>query len=183
MLLKDKSTKISKTLSYVLRHNPASAGIELDDNGWALVSELLLKLRVDGKTINFETLKYVVDTNNKKRFSFNEDFTSIRASQGHSIKIDLNYCETKPPAILYHGTAEKFLSSILKTGLQRMNRHHVHLSLDAETAFNVGQRHGKPVILKIDAAEMYKAGHVFYVSENNVWLTENVPEKYIGVMH
>lgn len=183
MLSKDQTTKVSKTLSYALRHNPASAGIELDENGWALVNELLSKLRIDGRAMNFDSLKYVVDTNNKKRFSFNEDFTKIRASQGHSIKIELNYRETKPPCILYHGTTGKSLPAILKTGLQKMNRHHVHLSADVDTALNVGKRHGKPVVLKIDADEMYNAGYSFYMSDNKVWLTDAVPVKFIEVLH
>jgi putative RNA 2'-phosphotransferase len=182
MLAKDETTKISKALSYVLRHNPASAGIKLDENGWALVDELLAKFRVGAKAINPEVLKYVVDTNNKKRFSFNDDFTKIRASQGHSIEVDLNYAESEPPAILYHGTTEKFLPSISKTGLQKMNRHHVHLSNHVETAMTVGQRHGKPVVLTIKAGEMFKEGYLFYKSANEVWLTESVPIKFIEVV-
>jgi putative RNA 2'-phosphotransferase len=181
MRAKDETTKISKALSYVLRHNPASAGIKLDENGWASVDELFSTFRVAGRAINREVLKHVVDTNNKKRFSFNDDFTKIRASQGHSIEVDLNYAESAPPAILYHGTTEKFLSAILKTGLQKMNRHHVHLSNSVETAVNIGQRRGKPVVLAIKSGEMFEEGHSFYKSDNGVWLTEAVPVKFIEI--
>jgi putative RNA 2'-phosphotransferase len=181
MLAKDETTKISKALSYVLRHNPASAGIKLDENGWASVDELLSKLMVGGNAISPEVLKHVVDTNNKKRFSFNDDFTKIRASQGHSIEVDLNYAESAPPAILYHGTTEKFLPAILKTGLQKISRHHVHLSNDIETAINVGQRRGKPVVLAIKSGEMFEEGHSFYKSDNGVWLTESVQVEFIVV--
>ncbi len=182
MLSRDQATRISKTLSYVLRHNPASIGIHLDENGWAFADDLLSKVKVSGRAINFAILKYVVDTNNKKRFSFNEDFTKIRASQGHSIKIELSYPETNPPPVLYHGTAEKSLAGILEAGLQKMNRHHVHLSADVETALNVGKRHGKPVVLRIEANDMRNAGFPFYVSDNGVWLTNAVPVRFIEVL-
>ena len=181
MLSKDQVTKISKRLSYVLRHNPASIGVKLDENGWAPVNELLANLKIDGLAVDFGVLKYVVETNNKNRFRFNEDLTKIRASQGHSVKVDLSYIETIPPDVLFHGTAEKFLQAILKTGLRKMNRHHVHLSADVETALQVGKRHGKPVVLTIDAAEMYEAAYRFYLSDNLVWLTDAVPARFIKI--
>jgi putative RNA 2'-phosphotransferase len=121
----------------------------------------------------------IVDTNSKKRFAFNEDETKIRASQGHSLKIDLKYNPIKPPKSLFHGTSERFLESILKSGIEKRNRQHVHLSSDIETALKVGQRHGKPVILEIQTEKMNKNGHKFYLSENKVWLTEYVPIEYI----
>jgi putative RNA 2'-phosphotransferase len=121
----------------------------------------------------------VVQTNNKKRFAFNEDKTLIRASQGHSIEIKLNLPAVTPPDTLYHGTAEKYLESILQTGLQKQTRQHVHLSATVETAKVVGSRHGKPVILIINAKAMYMAGLEFYLSENKVWLTDSVPVEYI----
>ena len=179
MISEKQNTKISKFLSLVLRHKPETIQIQLDKNGWVSVSELIKKLNKNGKEINFEILKHIVATNSKKRFAFNEDKTKIRASQGHSLQIDLNYEPIKPPNVLYHGTSERFLDSILKSGIEKRNRQHVHLSSDIETAFKVGQRHGKPVILEIETEKMNKDGHKFYLSENNVWLTEYVPVEYI----
>jgi putative RNA 2'-phosphotransferase len=179
MLSKEQTTKISRALSYVLRHNPSSINLQVDKNGWASVKDLLSKLKVNGTTISYDVLKYIVETNNKKRFRLNEDFSMIRASQGHSIEIDLNYMEKVPPAILYYGTAEKDLTAILQTGLQKMNRHHVHLSSDIETAMTVGRRHGKPIVLLIAAQEMHQQGFIFFESDNNVWLTEVVPARFI----
>jgi putative RNA 2'-phosphotransferase len=179
MLSNNETIKISKTLSYVLRHNPASVGLELDENGWASVSELLSQLRVNGQAIDLHVLKHIVDTNTKKRFKFNEDRSKIRASQGHSIQVDLAYNEARPPTYLFHGTTEKFLAAIEKDGLHKMKRHHVHLSADVETALNVGQRHGKPIVLKIKAEVMFEEGYRFFRSENGVWLTEAVPFKFI----
>lgn len=181
MLSKEETTKVSKTLSYVLRHNPSSIDLQLDENGWAPVNELLLKLKLNGRVIDFDMLKWVVDTNNKKRFNFNNDYSMIRASQGHSIEIDLNYAVAEPPAILYHGTTGKSLPAILLQGLRKMNRHHVHLSSNEQTALNVGKRHGKPVVLTIKAGEIHAVGYAFFESDNNVWLTETVPPSYIDI--
>lgn len=116
-----------------------------------------------------------------ERIAFSEDGTKIRASQGHSIEVDLDYQTARPPALLFHGTAERFLQSILEQGLQKRRRHHVHLSPDAETALKVGQRHGKPVVLTVQSGRMYADGYVFYCSANGVWLTDEVPPNYIGV--
>jgi len=129
--------------------------------------------------IDFETLEVIIETNDKKRFSFNEDKTLIRANQGHSINIDLGYEPKEPPTILFHGTADKSVESILKTGIEKRNRQHVHLSKDKETAIKVGQRHGKPIILEIHSLKMSQNGYEFYLSDNNVWLTEFVPVEYI----
>lgn len=171
--------QLSKFLSYLLRHKPEAAGITLDANGWVAVPVLLEALKANGNSITFETLVHIVETNNKKRFAFNHDQTMIRASQGHSIQIDLGYTETIPPEVLYHGTATKNMELIKASGLQKMNRHHVHLSQDINTAQNVGQRHGKPVVFVIDTKRMLADGYSFYVSENNVWLTNEVPAKYL----
>lgn len=179
MISEKQNTKISKFLSLVLRHKPETIQIKLDENGWVSVGELIEKLNNNGKEIDFEILEYVVTTNSKKRFAFNQDKTKIRASQGHSLQIDLKYEPINPPEILYHGTSERFLDSILKSGIEKKNRQHVHLSFDIETALKVGQRHGKPVTLEIQAKNMNKNGHKFYLSENNVWLTEYVPIEYI----
>jgi len=177
-----KHKKNSKFLSYVLRHKPESIGIALDENGWVEVSVLLEASNAAGKNISMELLKEIVESNDKKRFAFNEAEDRIRASQGHSIKnIDLALDEIRPPEILYHGTVEKFLEAIEKTGLQKMNRQHVHLSATKETATRVGSRRGKPIVLEVRALNMHKAGHKFYRSANGVWLTNTVPWEYIDL--
>lgn len=171
--------RLSKFLSLILRHRPEVIGITLDESGWANVKELIEKMNATGDKISFETLNYIVETNAKKRFAFNPDKTKIRANQGHSITVDHNFKALTPPEFLFHGTGEQFVTSILKQGILKRQRHHVHLSLDKETAYKVGQRHGKPVILKIEALKMYEAGFSFYRSENNVWLTNYVPVEFI----
>jgi putative RNA 2'-phosphotransferase len=170
---------ISKFLSLVLRHNPAQIGLLLDENGWASVNELLEKVNTKGKKIDIDLLTEIVETNDKKRFAFNDDKTKIRASQGHSIEIDLALQPSVPPNVLYHGTATRFVESILKEVLTKQQRQHVHLSEKLETATAVGARHGKPVILIVDAKQMQEEGFLFYQSENNVWLTDKVDIKYI----
>lgn len=171
--------KISKKLSYLLRHKPEVANIELDEQGWTSVSELIEKFSKTYFRLTREALEEVVAKNNKKRFAFNDDNTKIRASQGHSIEIDLNYEAVEPPEFLYHGTAEQFIGNIKKEGLQKRKRHHVHLSTDEETAHNVGSRHGKVVILKVKSKEMHEAGHDFFQSENGVWLTDSIPVEFL----
>lgn len=168
---------ISKFLSVVLRHQPEKIGLVLDKNGWAVVDELLDKLPMD---IDLSGLKQVVDTNDKQRFTFNDDFTKIRANQGHSINhINLDLEPLLPPEILYHGTVPKFIENIKNEGLKRMNRQHVHLSGNRDTANKVGSRRGQPIILQIRALEMFKDGLTFYKSKNGVWLTNHVPVNYI----
>jgi putative RNA 2'-phosphotransferase len=169
----------SKFLSLVLRHKPEEIGLLLDENGWASVDELIQKINAKGNNIDIDFLDEIVDTNDKKRFAFNDDKTKIRASQGHSIEIDLDVKPSIPPNVLYHGTATRFVESILKEGLSKQQRQHVHLSEKLETATAVGARHGKPVILIVDAKQMQEDGLLFYQSENNVWLTDNVEVKYI----
>ena len=151
-------------MSLVLRHKPEEIGLRLDENGWANVQELIDKISVKGIIISMATINTVVETNDKKRFAFNNDRTLIRASQGHSIEVELNLEEIIPPDILYHGTAIKFLESILQNGLQKQSRQYVHLSIAVETAKAVGGRHGKPVILTINAKAMQDAGFKFYLS-------------------
>ena len=169
----------SKFLSLILRHKPELIDLRLDKYGWTRVDELIEKSRANGKDLDHETLKDIVVTNEKQRFSFNGDKTKIRANQGHSIPIDLGLEPIEPPAILFHGTAEKYLADILQLGLQKKGRHHVHLSADIATALAVGKRHGKPVVLEISASEMFRQGFKFFVSENRVWLTEEVPRKFL----
>lgn len=171
---KDKK-KISKFLSLVLRHQPETIGLSLDQNGWASVDEILAK-----SNFNLAELKEVVATNDKQRFAFNEDESLIRANQGHSLKnIDLGLIAKEPPLFLYHGTVGKFMSAIKEEGLKKMNRQHVHLSNDRATATKVGSRRGTAIILSIRAGDMHKNGYKFYQSDNGVWLTDHVPSSYI----
>ena len=170
----------SKFLSLVLRHNPAQIGLQLDENGWESVDELIEKVNAKGNTLYIDLLNEIVETNDKKRFAFNDDKTKIRASQGHSIEIDLVLKPIEPPDILYHGTATRFVDSILKEGLTKQQRQHVHLSEKLETATAVGARHGKPTILMVNAKQMHEDGFLFYKSENDVWLTDAVPLNYIS---
>jgi putative RNA 2'-phosphotransferase len=179
MLSEKETTHISKLLSLVLRHNPSHLGISLDEEGWTDVDILLHKIQEKRIEIDFDMLLYIVESNNKKRFAFNEDLTKIRASQGHSVEVNLQYESVVPPKILFHGTATRFIESIKETGLEKQSRLHVHLSSNEETALKVGQRHGKPVILQVKALEMSKKGFVFHLSENNVWLTDHVPIEFI----
>ena len=178
-MTQNKVIKISKKLSFVLRHKPTEIGLVLDDFGWTNTDELLQKFSQKFFPITLEELKKVVEENDKKRFAFNEDESKIRASQGHSISINLGYKATQPPQILYHGTASRFLKSIKEQGLLKQNRTHVHLSADKETALKVGTRHGVPVILQVKAQEMQEAGFEFFISENKVWLTDQVPHKFL----
>ena len=171
--------KYSKFLSLVLRHKPELIDLTLDKNGWANTKDLLDKIRNFGFTLSMEDLQKLVESNDKKRFSLSEDGKKIRANQGHSISVDLALVSKVPPKTLYHGTAEKNLTSIREKGLIRGQRHHVHLSSDRETARKVGMRYGKPVVLVINALEMYSEGKLFYRSQNGVWLTHSVPVEFI----
>lgn len=175
-----ETKRISKFLSLILRHQPETIGLKLDENGWADVEELRAKSAKKRVHFSLEELDEVVETNNKKRFAFNEDKTKIRASQGHSINIDLSLEAIQPPDFLYHGTAEANISSIMAKGIEKRSRQHVHLSADKETATKVGMRHGKPIILTIRTGKMYEEGIAFFQSANGVWLTEFVDPKYIS---
>jgi len=178
----EKELKVkSKFLSLVLRHRPKLIGIILDQNGWVSVDTLLGKLDAFGNPMSLEELNEVVENNNKKRFAFSEDGEKIRANQGHSVNVDLGYEPASPPEFLFHGTAKQYLDNILKEGIKKRKRHHVHLSAEEATAKSVGSRHGSPVILKIPAASMAEAGMKFYLSDNGVWLTDFVDPKYIHV--
>ncbi|MCL4263497.1 MAG: RNA 2'-phosphotransferase [Anaerolineae bacterium] len=172
-------TSISKFLSLVLRHRPEVVGIELDEQGWAAIDLLLAACAAHGRTISRAELDYVVANNNKQRFAVSEDGQRMRASQGHSVVINLGYEPAEPPGLLYHGTAVQNLPSIRRQGLLKGKRHHVHLSAEQTTAQSVGQRHGQPVVLIVRASEMIAAGFPFFQSANGVWLTETVPYHYI----
>jgi putative RNA 2'-phosphotransferase len=175
-------TRVSKFLSLVLRHRPEKINLVLDENGWANVNDLVEKSAKFGNRLSLTELEEIVATNDKKRFSFDETNTKIRANQGHSVKVEIEFEEKIPPAILYHGTAERNLNSILENGLTKMRRHHVHLSSDTETARKVGIRYGKPVILEIEAARMSGQGCKFYISANGVWLVDEVPPQFLKVL-
>ena len=169
----------SKFLSRVLRHAPASVGLALDVHGWADVDELLAAARAHGRGLTRERLDDVVAHNDKQRFALDETGRRIRARQGHSIEVDLQLVPVEPPARLYHGTATRHLRSILQGGLHRGRRRHVHLSTDADTARRVGARHGMPAVLGVRAHAMHAAGHLFFRSENGVWLVEAVPRAFL----
>jgi len=172
--------KHSKFLSLVLRHRPEKIGIKLDAAGWTSVTSLLEALSKSGHSLTLDELKFIVENNDKKRFSFSENGKMIRANQGHSVDVKLDYPEIEPHSPLYHGTITNFLDNIYKDGLKKMKRHHVHLSGDLDTAIKVARRrNSKIVILVIDAKQMYEDGFVFYLSDNGVWLTDCVPPKYI----
>ncbi|MEP6904391.1 MAG: RNA 2'-phosphotransferase [Actinomycetota bacterium] len=177
-----RKTHISKFLSLVLRHKPEEIGLTLDENGWANVAALLENAAKAGNDFTFEELAETVATNDKKRFAFDETQTKIRASQGHSLKVEIGFEEKTPPAILYHGTAERNVKAILESGLKKMARHHVHLSSEPETARSVGIRYGKPVIFKIETVSMLAENFKFYVSANDVWLVTEVPPKFLEVL-
>ena len=172
--------KASKFLSLLLRHKPEKLNLTLDKEGYIEVRILLKALRNNGwDNFTKEDLDRIVETNNKKRFAYSKNGLRIRASQGHSIKVDLGLEATQPPKLLYHGTVNKFLDPIKQEGLKKGSRQHVHLSLDEATATNVGARRGKPVILTINAEKMYQDGLKIFLSANGVWLTDFVPTEYI----
>ena len=179
--MSDRTVRISKFLSLVLRHRPEKIGIKLDRQGWVSVSRLLGACDANGMPLTLEELRRVVSSNDKKRFSFSADGLYIRANQGHSVEVELGYEPVAPPPVLYHGTAERSLPSIKQQGLIKGRRHHVHLSQDMDTARAVGGRYGKPVVLKIESARMHEDGYLFYQAANGVWLTEHVPVEYIGL--
>lgn len=171
--------RMSKMMSLILRHNPGAINATLDENGWLSVETLIKGMNTKGLKINREILDEVVANNDKKRFAFSDDKEKIRASQGHSVKVDVELSEETPPEFLFHGTVDKFMSAIREGGLKKMSRQHVHLSKDRETAVNVGGRRGKPIILTVRTGEMHREGFKFYLSANKVWLTDNVPTEYI----
>ncbi|CAN1213158.1 RNA 2'-phosphotransferase [Tumidithrix helvetica PCC 7403] len=175
----NRITTISKFLSKYLRHQPEQLGLQLDVGGWVKVEDLLKASAKHNFPISPSELEEVVATNEKKRFSFDPTGTLIRANQGHSVEVDLQLEAVRPPDRLYHGTGEKSVEAIMQSGLQKMSRHHVHLSGELATAKAVGQRHGKPVIFSVDTASMQKDGYLFYCSANHVWLVDCVPPKYL----
>lgn len=172
--------EISKFLSYVLRHQPEAIGITLNSEGWVNIDNLITQANQHAESLNRELIEQVVQTSDKKRFTISDDGLNIRAAQGHSTKqVQLNHTEQTPPEFLYHGTATRFIDSIKQDGLISKDRHYVHLSFDEQTAISVGQRHGKPVVLKIKALLMSQQGFKFYLADNGVWLTNTVPCEFL----
>jgi putative RNA 2'-phosphotransferase len=177
---KQRAKRISKYLSLVLRHEPSAAGVTLDPEGWVDVDDLLDGAARYGFSFTIDELEQVVRTNDKQRFALSADAKRIRANQGHSVVVDLGLTPQTPPTVLYHGTVEEFVTSIMANGLEKRSRQHVHLSPDIATATRVGSRRGKAIILEIAAVEMHYAGYEFFRSANGVWLTEEVPTKYVS---
>jgi putative RNA 2'-phosphotransferase len=173
--------RLSKFLSLVLRHEPHKAGLTLDSAGWVDVDVLLRGCAAAGVAITRDELDAIVAQSDKQRFAFSEDRMRIRANQGHSVEVELAYAPAQPPDVLYHGTADRFLASIRSQGLLKGGRHHVHLSSERAVALEVGQRHGRPIIIVVAAATMGRAGHVFFRSANGVWLTEHVPVEFMSI--
>ncbi len=173
------NARISKFLSYVLRHRPDAIGITLDAQGWVAIDRLLAATAAHGTRLSRDDLDEIVRNNPRQRFAISEDGTMIRASQGHSIAVELGYTPATPPAVLYHGTADRNLAAIRAGGLLKGRRHHVHLAIDPATAAQVGGRHGRPAVLIVRAAEMHAAGYAFLLSANGVWLTEHVPVGFL----
>ncbi len=175
-------TEISKLISLALRHKPEALGLSIDEHGWVNVEELIIGVRQKVRNFDRETLDLIVETNNKRRYSYDESGKRIRANQGHSIPVDVELKAMTPPDVLYHGTATRFAEAIQTEGLKPMTRLYVHLSADRETAIAVGKRHGKPMVFLVDAKRMAENGHQFFLSENGVWLTKKVPAEYLSIM-
>jgi putative RNA 2'-phosphotransferase len=174
--------RISKFLSKHLRHQPQQLGLTLAPGGWVTIDDLLAACARHGMPLSREELDTVVARNDKRRFSFDETGERIRANQGHSVKVDLQLAQVEPPAILYHGTKRDVVHVILREGLRKMRRHHVHLAADIPTAIRVGRRHGQPVVFAVDASAMCEAGSVFFRSANGVWLVDVVPPRYLRML-
>ena len=172
---------ISKYISLILRHKPETIGIELDEHGWADVDDLIIGINRT-YPLTREELEEIVRTDEKQRYSFDESHTMIRANQGHSIPVDVELKEMKPPTYLYHGTGEKYVFAINEQGLIPKSRLYVHLSEDYDTAVKVGTRHGKAMVYRIDAKQMEKDGFTFYRSVNGVWLVKSVPVEYMKMI-
>lgn len=175
--MSDDLTGTSRLLSYLLRHGPETIGLALDPAGWVDIEALLAAMAANGRPVDRDLLDRVVAGTDKRRFEV--DGRRIRAAQGHSVPVDLRLDPVVPPAVLYHGTVARFLPSILEHGLRRGSRVHVHLSADEGTATTVGSRRGRPLVLRVDAAGLHAAGHVFYRAANGVWLTSHVPPEWI----
>lgn len=178
---KQRNEKVSKLLSYILRHEPGAVGLKLEEDGWVKVSDLVTACDKHGHFFTLDELKEIVETSDKKRFSFDEGEHRIRANQGHSADVQIEFEKRQPPAVLYHGTARKNIDAIFTEGLKKMQRHHVHLSSDTKTARAVGIRYGEPVIFEVDTASMLETDFEFYMSTNGVWLIDSVPPQFLKI--
>lgn len=172
--------KMSRVLSLVLRHDPHSIGLSLDDDGWGLIDDLIVGLRKDGKKISREIIERVVETSDQKRFTISEDGLMIRANEGHSVSINMEMVEKEPPTWLFHGTSAAAMELIEKEGLNKKEREFVHLTSDQASARKIAERKGKPVVVEIASKLMHKYDHVFYLADNGVWLTDHVPPDYLN---
>lgn len=179
-IVSKKNEVTSKFLSYVLRHKPETIGLELDPEGWAMVDQLLNLAGKHGTALSRKLLLEIVATSGKKRFALSQDGSRIRANHGHSIRVDLGLSPQTPPRILFHGTATRFEASIRAQGLVAGSRQYVHLSADRETAIQVGNRYGKPLLLEVEALAMCNRGYEFFMSANGIWLTRAVPAGYLN---
>lgn len=175
-------TNLSRYMSLILRHKPEVIEITLDEHGWASVNDLICGIEKNNPGFNMDILEQIVRTDSKQRYSFNDDKSLIRANQGHSVNVDVELKEKEPPEYLYHGTGEKYVKSINQDGLIPKSRLYVHLSKDIKTAENVGKRHGKEVVYRINSGQMYRDGYKFYLSENGVWLIKEVAVKYLEMV-
>ncbi len=178
-MTKKETIRASKFLSLILRHEPERVGLKLGEAGWVTVEELLHAVSGHGVVLTPDDLRHIVATSDKKRFALSEDGRRIRANQGHSVEVDLQYPPQRPPELLYHGTATRFLDGIRRDGLLKMERHDVHLSAETKVTLHVGGRHGRPALLIIRAGNMHQAGFVFRCSANRVWLVDHVPPQFI----
>ena len=178
--MKDKYNSYEKFLALILRHKPEAIDIKVDFNGWAFIDDIIKNASKKGYNYTNDIINEIVTNSDKKRFSISDDKLKIRANQGHSIQVDVNLLISQPPKLLYHGTDANNYDSIKVSGIKSMSRLHVHLSTSIKTALKVARRHGNtPLVLSIDTLKMFNDGYEFYLSENNVWLTNHVPAKYI----
>lgn len=178
-LPKNQMRSLSKHVSLVLRHKPEAAGLVLDDGGWVEISVLITGLESNGRVTTVDEIEQMVQTSDKQRFETANG--RIRCVQGHSVAVDLELERLKPPEVLFHGTVQKFVSSIRKQGLRAQSRNHVHLSESSQTAAAVGSRRGEPVILVVNARSMHERGHAFFQASNGVWLTSTVPANFLVI--
>lgn len=175
--------RVSKLMSLLLRHQPQKAHLDVDENGWVNVNQLVRNMnRYCSTSVSTEDIFKIVNTDTKTRYALSPDSTKIRANQGHSISVNMEFKELEPPSTLFHGTSLSAVPLILKSGISKMSRQYVHLSSDIETAIKVGKRHGSPRIFQVNSQQMYKNGYHFYLSDNHVWLTDHVPPEYIQLL-